>query len=153
TVEHVRSGCQNASGPQPFVREPPGEAFTRLHSTPGGCKTALLPGRDQRGHLRRGPGARIGAERVIRGRPAPWRPATGPLGRGADGPETTKGPDRVVGAFRGGRCRIRTYVGLRRRIYSPLPLAARAICRAYRFPNPSSALSSRARRTARWVQA
>ncbi len=29
-----------------------------------------------------------------------------------------------------GRCRIRTYVGISRRIYSPLPLAARAICRA-----------------------
>src|ERR1700752_2040165 len=29
----------------------------------------------------------------------------------------------------GGRSRIRTWVGIRRRIYSPLPLAARAICR------------------------
>lgn len=37
---------------------------------------------------------------------------------------------RESGLTRCGRCRIRTYVGISRRIYSPLPLAARAICRA-----------------------
>src|SRR5207247_1812047 len=37
---------------------------------------------------------------------------------------------RVGGA--GGRCRIRTCEGILRRIYSPLPLAARATCRARR---------------------
>src|SRR5699024_1311763 len=38
-----------------------------------------------------------------------------------------RGGDRP---FVGGRCRIRTCVGIRRRIYSPLPLAARTTCRA-----------------------
>ena len=46
----------------------------------------------------------------------------------------TKGPrpafPLVRGTFPvGGRSRIRTWVGVSRRIYSPLPLAARAICR------------------------
>ena len=33
--------------------------------------------------------------------------------------------------FACGRCRIRTCVGIRRRIYSPLPLAARTTCHAH----------------------
>lgn len=44
-----------------------------------------------------------------------------------DGPLT--GHRRPQGPVsRGGRCRIRTCVGIRRRIYSPLPLAARTTC-------------------------
>lgn len=42
-------------------------------------------------------------------------------------------PIFMIDGVRGGRCRIRTYVGISRRIYSPLPLAARAICRVRRF--------------------
>src|ERR1700742_3218845 len=33
-----------------------------------------------------------------------------------------------IASDQGGRCRIRTCVGVSRRIYSPLPLAARATC-------------------------
>ncbi len=41
----------------------------------------------------------------------------------------TKEPRRsMIDGVRCGRCRIRTYVGSRRQIYSLLPLAARAIC-------------------------
>lgn len=45
------------------------------------------------------------------------------------GGQAPKNPaDRMIDGVRCGRCRIRTYVGSRRQIYSLLPLAARAIC-------------------------
>lgn len=53
----------------------------------------------------------------------------------------TTAPIEGIGAG-GGRSRIRTWVGVNRRIYSPLPLAARATCRggakaitAWRWPS------------------
>ena len=38
---------------------------------------------------------------------------------------------RCLETSQGGRCRIRTCVGIRRRIYSPFPLATRTTCRAH----------------------
>src|SRR4051794_4220407 len=48
-----------------------------------------------------------------------------------------------------GRCRIRTCVGIRRRIYSPLPLAARATCRGVVGPGSGRSTTERNNSAAR----
>lgn len=58
-----------------------------------------------------------------------------PQNRGEAGqPANQRTPPIVmIDGVRCGRCRIRTYVGFHRQIYSLLPLAARAICLVRRF--------------------
>jgi hypothetical protein len=66
-------------------------------------------------------------------------PCGSPTPRTQSGP-LERGPDMC------GRCRIRTCVGVSRRIYSPLPLAARATCRCCAKSRPGFGASSRVQR-------
>ncbi len=113
----------------PYRRPPRGQASTRVHTARPPRKTARRPAPQ----VPRPP-PRPSADRTQD--QCPTGAGTVPNGRrtGAErAQERVKPPPGGCpdgGLSAGGRCRIRTYVGKSRRIYSPLPLAARATCRA-----------------------